>query len=169
MDNLKCLFWRALSRSLTASWGFGAVVWCWDGHFSPELWGVCSHSPWLDGHLGTVFSSPIWGRRHAKASGALRVFGRFWHVGRMSTSQPYVCSILGFPWRYILGHIPDLSAIFPKSLWHSWQLLVLYWCERPQKLPLKKERFLECFLGNLSFWVSGIESSLIFYTKNKKN
>ena len=38
-------------------------------------------------------------------------------------------------------------------------------CERPRKLPLKKERFLECFLGHLSFWVSGMESPLIFYTK----
>ena len=25
------------------------------------------------------------------------------------------------------------------------------------------------FLGHLSFWVSGMESPLIFYTKNKKN
>ena len=32
----------------------------------------------------------------------------------------------------------------------------------------QKKRFLY-FLGYLSFWVSGVESPLIFYTKNKKN
>ena len=35
-------------------------------------------------------------------------------------------------------------------------------------VPLKKKRFLECFLGHLPFWVSGVEAPLIFYTKKKK-
>ena len=29
-------------------------------------------------------------------------------------------------------------------------------------VPLKKERFLECFLGHLSFWINGMELPLIF-------
>ena len=43
-------------------------------------------------------------------------------------------------------------------------------CEGPSKLgPLKKrERFWVCLLGNLSFWVSGVESPLIFFTKKNK-
>ena len=42
--------------------------------------------------------------------------------------------------------------------------------ERLGKLPLKKERFLECFLGHLSCWVSDVESPLIFlYKKIRKN
>ena len=33
---------------------------------------------------------------------------------------------------------------------------------RDLKSCLLKKRFLECFLGHLSFWVSGMESPLIF-------
>ena len=40
-------------------------------------------------------------------------------------------------------------------------------CERPVKV-LSKKRFSGCFEGHLSSWVSGVESPLIFYTKNKK-
>ena len=40
--------------------------------------------------------------------------------------------------------------------------------DRQNWVPLKKERFLECFLGHLSFWVSGVESPLIFCTKKEK-
>ena len=32
----------------------------------------------------------------------------------------------------------------------------------------KREIFLECFLGHLSFWVSGVESPLFFLKKIKK-
>ena len=36
-------------------------------------------------------------------------------------------------------------------------------------MPLKKrERFSECFLRHLSFWVIGVKSPLIFYIKKKK-
>ena len=41
-------------------------------------------------------------------------------------------------------------------------------CERPQKCLSNKEIF-ECFFKTPLFWVSGVESPLIFYTKNKKN
>ena len=41
--------------------------------------------------------------------------------------------------------------------------------EAAKRCISKKERFFECFLGHLSFWVSGVKSPLIFYTKNKKN
>ena len=33
----------------------------------------------------------------------------------------------------------------------------------------KREIYFMCFLGHLSFSVSGVESPFIFYTKNKKN
>ena len=33
----------------------------------------------------------------------------------------------------------------------------------------KKERFFCAFSRHLSFWVSGVESPLIFYTKNNNN
>ena len=39
---------------------------------------------------------------------------------------------------------------------------------RDHKMPLKKKRFLEFFLGHLSFWVSGVKSPLIFCTKKEK-
>ena len=35
-------------------------------------------------------------------------------------------------------------------------------------VPLKKERSLECFLGHLSFQVSGVKSPLIYLFFNKK-
>ena len=40
-------------------------------------------------------------------------------------------------------------------------------CVRDRKIASQKKRF-GYLLGHLSFWVSGMESSLIFYTKNKK-
>ena len=42
------------------------------------------------------------------------------------------------------------------------------WCERPHKKVSLKKEIRVPFRAHL-FWVSGVESPLIFYTKNKKN
>ena len=39
---------------------------------------------------------------------------------------------------------------------------------RDHKLGASQKRDLGTFLGHLFFWVSGVESPLIFYTKKKK-
>ena len=39
---------------------------------------------------------------------------------------------------------------------------------RDRENCLKKERFLECFLGNLFFWVSGVKLPLFFFNTKKK-
>ena len=38
----------------------------------------------------------------------------------------------------------------------------IFWLWEIEKIASQKERFLECFLGHLSFWVSGVELPLIF-------
>ena len=74
-------------------------------------------------------------------------------------------------WKFVYVECMELCKLF-KIVYIKYTELCAYFenlgqngCERPWKLPLKKERFLDCFLGHLSFWVSGMEWPLIFLYK----
>ena len=55
----------------------------------------------------------------------LKVFGRFWIGGCMSTSRPCDYNMMDFSWQYIQGHMLSPSAISLELFWHYGQLSAL--------------------------------------------
>lgn len=110
----------------------------------------------IGGPFITDSSLLTWGRLHNRALEASRVVGWFWCGGLMSTSLPYIHSIMACLRQNILGYTLGPFTQSLKLFWHSRRPLALRWIVSPEARYLTTPIMRSCWLGIRSplLWLS---------------